>query len=338
MEIHLEDVKITDDGHLSVRFKEEDHTGTFPPGFLQEHSYSNGHLALKKQATKINPEHVGVVPEVQWSDVRDSEESLYQCLKNINEHGLCMVRNGSIDGKLVEKFALKIGPIWDNTYGAVWDVKSQKTPTNFGYTNKEMQYHMDLPFYQAMPGIEFLHCLRFDATVEGGQTLFLDITDIAENFRKDHPEEFNILATIPFTFARVHNDRDYPINMVIRRPIIQLNREHEVVAVFWNPTVTGALQAEENEVESFYKAYQLFAKQLYSCQDKEMVVRLQPGEIVIWNNRRLVHRRNAFHGDGDRHFRGVYIDICEYKSRLSILSQKYGDGSSIKRVGNGDWF
>ena len=41
----------------------------------------------------------------------------------------------------------------------------------------------------------------------GGESLFLDAFHVAEEMRKQHPEEFDSLVRIPATFQKIHFDR-----------------------------------------------------------------------------------------------------------------------------------
>ena len=54
--------------------------------------------------------------------------------------------------------------------------------------------------------ISFLFC-RFDPGIEGGESLFLDSFHVAEEFRKQFPEDFDNLVRIPGTFQKVHFQR-----------------------------------------------------------------------------------------------------------------------------------
>ena len=48
---------------------------------------------------------------------------------------------------------------------------------------------------------------RFDSCVEGGDSLFVDVFDVVEELRHQHPDHFNTLCSVPVTFQKVHYDR-----------------------------------------------------------------------------------------------------------------------------------
>jgi gamma-butyrobetaine dioxygenase len=67
--------------------------------------------------------------------------------------------------------------------------------------------------------------------------------------------------------------------------------------------------------------------------------RLQPGEILVFNNRRMLHGRRAFTLPGGcaRRLIGAYVGADEWRSRLSVLAHAgHATGAfRVRRVGNG---
>jgi gamma-butyrobetaine dioxygenase len=55
---------------------------------------------------------------------------------------------------------------------------------------------------------------------------------------------------------------------------------------------------------------------------------LSRGEMVAFDNRRVLHGRTAFDAEsGDRHFHGYYIEQNEIDSRIRVLSGHYPGGT-----------
>jgi alpha-ketoglutarate-dependent taurine dioxygenase len=53
-----------------------------------------------------------------------------------------------------------------------------------------------------------------------------------------------------------------------------------------------------------------------------MTCKLTPGDLVIMNNRRVMHARTGFEDSGQRHLQGCYSDIDGLLSTLSILENQ----------------
>jgi len=146
---------------------------------------------------------------------------------------------------------------------------------------------------------------------------------------------------VPATFQKIHYDRERPVHLIYRRPHISLNSTAEIIGVFWAPPFEGALLAPPHRVSEYYSAYREFAK-IIEGEDEDGTVggsrfgggkggsgtgiakiriRLQPGQLVAFNNRRMVHGRDAFSNADDavRHLQGCYVSTDVFASRLRVL-------------------
>jgi len=63
---------------------------------------------------------------------------------------------------------------------------------------------------------------------------------------------------------------------------------------------------------------------LISNEDNQFELRLKEGEVVIFQNRRILHgRRNFDAASGDRWLKGAYVDGDVYRSKLRVLVEIY---------------
>lgn len=333
----IKSVQQKDDGTLVVQFVEENHFSSFGGDWLKENCYSKESLKEMRESLKPVFYSDKYVPELSYSDVKKSDEALYRWLKNINEYGLCLLKDVPTEKDMLKTVIRHIGPVEQSIYGETYELYVREVPINLAYSSKALQFHTDLPMYECPPGIQFLHCLKFDDTVKGGETTFADLIHIAEEFRVDHPEEFRTLSTVPAPFDRIHADRDIAVHMSHRRPAILLNNQDEIINIKWSPPYHGPIALEEDLIEPFYRAFILFGKAIENYKYKR-AIRLVNGDVIAFNNRRMCHGRNSFENmHGERHLQGGYVNIDDYKSKLMILHKKYGDGSPIRRVFNTDW-
>ncbi|XP_060073372.1 gamma-butyrobetaine dioxygenase-like [Ylistrum balloti] len=339
LDIKVTDVIIAENGNDKVRIQWDDgHVGEFSSIFLRNSCYSELSLKQKKDATKPLLYKEETLLSVTYADCEADEQNVYRLLKYVNEHGVALIRDAPVKDDLLLEFLPKhIAPLVENSYGKIYDVMYMRDPTNLAYTRRKLQFHMDLVYYESVPGLLVHHCLKFDESLIGGENNFVDMFAVCEEFRETNPEEFKTLCTIPSPFSRDHFSRERPVHLLMKRPVIQLNHDEEIIGIYWNPSAAGVLEIAEDKVTDYYRAYQLFARAISNFHTKTEI-RLKPGDILVFNNRRMVHNRKAFTaGNGDRHLKGCFIDISDYKSRLIHLSRKYGDMSTIKRVGNMDW-
>ena len=132
----------------------------------------------------------------------------------IAEVGIVILRGVPTDPAVVRFVAELIAPIqYGAPYGNIWDVLAVPDPNNAAFSDGGLDFHMDLSYYESPPGIQFLHCLRFDDCVTGGESMFVDAWHVAETLRATYPDQFDTLTRVPATFQHVHIDRQYPLHM-----------------------------------------------------------------------------------------------------------------------------
>ncbi|KAK7104337.1 gamma-butyrobetaine dioxygenase-like [Littorina saxatilis] len=321
--------------NLVVVFRgKENHKGFVPIQFLKQYDYSSKALAIKKAAIEVNI-YATEIPELTYDDVTQKEDGVYRWTKNLSDYGFCVIKGVPTEETMVTKMAEMIGPIQDTIYDDVFDVHvSDHQLTNVAYSADGLIYHQDLLYYESPPGLQFLHTLKFDDCVSGGESLIVDAFKVANEFRQSHPNEFEALATIPATFQKIHYGRSVPVHMTFTRPLIGLNAEKQIVGVHWEPAHEGPIEVPENRVEDFYRAHIAFAKAVKEAP-VQFEWRMQEGDLLVFNNRRVCHARNGFvMNGGTRHLKGCYVNIDHFKSRVNVLSQKFGNGDLSKRVGN----
>jgi len=68
---------------------------------------------------------------------------------------------------------------------------------------------------------------------------------------------------------------------------------------------------------------------------------MQPGDLIVFNNRRMLHGRNAFRSSTPhaRSLRGCYVNIDEFANRFNVLRNRFGTLGSpeMNHFGNQDW-
>ncbi|KAK7104912.1 gamma-butyrobetaine dioxygenase-like [Littorina saxatilis] len=326
------------EGCLTVQWKEDPgHTGIFPLKYLKAHCYSKEAMETKRRDVQMTFSKDNVIPRVSYDEVINTRQGLYKWVKALNQTGISIVEGVPCESGMVKKVCERIADLLQHTiYGETFDVKAKARPINAAYSAGELKLHMDQPMYESAPGIQALHCIKFDESIGGGDNLFVDLFEVAETFRKQNPEEFAFLSKIPLPFETVHYERDWPVHMRYYRPMFNMNKHGDLVGVFWHPHLIGALQVEEELVEPFFEAFGKFYTLINNFPNC-FRHRLKAGEMVAFNNRRVLHGRAAFTNQtGERFLQGTYIEISEFKSCVQVLSNLEGDGRSPVRVGDND--
>jgi gamma-butyrobetaine dioxygenase len=174
--------------------------------------------------------------------------------------------------------------------------------------------HTDLPAEELAPGIQFLHCRVNDA--QGGNSLFVDATAVANVLKKIHPTYFKILTeyAVPFRYTTDYQD------VRTKQLIIELDPNNgEVSGINFSQHLADVFDFSQCEMDVFYPAFRKFGQML---QDTKylMTFRLNAGECMVFDNHRIAHGRASFiKGSGARHLRGCYVDRGDLRSVYRVL-------------------
>jgi alpha-ketoglutarate-dependent taurine dioxygenase len=222
-------------------------------------------------------------------------------LERLATEGLAFLRAVPAEaGRVVEAAGL-MGEVVRTNYGLLFDVRAVARAENLAYTDLGLGLHADNPYREPVPGFQALHVLV--AAPEGGESLFADGFAIAEYLQVTDPEAYARLATTPVSFHYRSADTD----LHATAPLIDVAPDGRLRAVRYNNRSIAPLRVPIDEVESFYRAYRAYATLL---RDPSFQVRLlmQAGDLVVFDNRRVMHGRTAFvSARHPRHLQGCYI-------------------------------
>lgn len=321
----IADAEVDEAGALCVTFAPEQRRLRFHPGWLRAHDYDNGE----------DPE-APLVPVTTWQGGEDKvpdsleaaglldtepgseaeEAILAPALESVLAKGLVRLRHLPTEPGSLEAIARRIGPVRPTNFGLLFDVKAKPDPDSNAYTSIALPPHTDLPTREYHPGLQMLHCL--ENSVEGGQAVMLDGFAVAEALRERNPEAFVTLTRVRWCFANTARTTDY----VWYSPMIRLDERGELLEVRIADFLRGPLQTDFEEVEPAYRALMTLQAML---REPEFALRFtyEPGDLVIFDNRRLLHARDAFEGDsGHRWLQGCYMERDEIRSRYRMVARR----------------
>jgi gamma-butyrobetaine dioxygenase len=258
------------------------------------------------------------LPRADAATLTGDDAALARWLAEARATGLALVDGLADDPDAGMAVARRIGFLRETNFGTVFEVKSKPNPNNLAYTAVALPLHTDLPNQELPPGWQFLHCLANEAV--GGGSVFADGFAIAQDLRAQQPETFEILSTqsIPFRF----HDGEFDIRR--RQKVITLDENGAVTEVCWNAHLADMFDMPAETLEAYYRAYRAFMAKLRDPAYR-IGFALRPGEMVVFDNRRVLHGRAAFDpATGYRHLQGFYVDRGEFDSRIRVLSRAAG--------------
>eukprot|EP00730_Choanoeca_flexa_P006833 TRINITY_DN12229_c5_g2_i3.p1 TRINITY_DN12229_c5_g2~~TRINITY_DN12229_c5_g2_i3.p1 ORF type:complete len:455 (+),score=82.70 TRINITY_DN12229_c5_g2_i3:135-1499(+) len=238
--------------------------------------------------------------------VAKDDYALWECLNSIAQDGACLLKSAPVivtgcdnsssaamDG--VVALANRISQPQPTFYGTTFDVVATDNPINIAYSNVALDLHQDLVYYESPPGLQFLHAVSFPEEVTGGESILMDAFAIAQRLREAHPDAFDTLTRMPMVFEKVHYNRKLPVHLVAKKNLITVDDNDDIVDVVWAPPFEGVQPIRPLATSrAFFDAYSCFARLIQESIDLLVEHRLQEGEMLCFNNRRMLHGRREF--------------------------------------------
>ena len=237
-------------------------------------------------------------------------------MKQLNQDGLCLVQNMPSTQGALNEVTSRIDYQRQTNFGVTFEVKSESQPINLAYTSLALPLHTDLSNQETPPGYQFLHCLANEST--GGESIFADGLRVLEDLRNDKKAYFDMLAkhAIPFRF----HDGGHDIRH--HHPIINLDHQGNIVELKFNAHLASTFDLPKEIMHGYYLAYRELMSRVRSPRYR-ITLKLTEGTMAVFDNRRVLHGREAFEPTGKRHLHGCYVDRSEFQSRLRVLEKRF---------------
>lgn len=311
-------IMIDRSGALKLEWAEDDggHISRYDAGWLHGHAYN-----LISPSTNSNQpskkEDKPAPAEADWADIMTSERAFYDWLEDYLASGWSIISGVPDKEGCAVAFGQRIGVVRSSNFGFSFDVRSKPQPISNAYTAGYLPLHTDMPHYELPPGLQILHALRNEA--EGGESLMADGLAVAEHLRREEPGIFKLLTetTIPFRF------QDETGDYKSRHPILEQDQNGSLAYVNWSNSTAAPLDVSYHKMPAMRAAIRRFVQHLES--DRFLITRkLKAGEMMVFDNRRMLHGRNAFDPEtGGRHLQGCYLDTAEVLSRREVCARQF---------------
>lgn len=303
-----------DGGALVVTWSGDGHRSRFHGGWLRRHVYDPPPPPAPPAAT-WDASTDGLPPTFDGTAVLDDDAALHEWLVALRDVGLTRLTGVPTELDAVGRVASRIGPIRETNFGVLWDVRSEPAPITNANTPLPLPVHADLITREHQPGLQFLHCIRNAAN--GGRGRYVDGFRVAEVLHDEEPDHYGVLTTVAVACANRSTTSDYRWSS----PPIVLDGDGQVVELRVGNWLRAPLAADFDVVEDVYAA--MLALHAVAARDElAVLVDLRPGDLMAFDNRRVLHGRTAFDGGGDRLLRGCYGEREELRSRLRVLERE----------------
>ncbi|KAJ3109967.1 hypothetical protein HDU96_007013 [Phlyctochytrium bullatum] len=259
----------------------------------------------------------------------------------LDTYGATVVRTRGLDTEvIIRDFLGAAAEVIPTHFGRIEDLRTRNTSNantdQLGYTNAAVEAHTDQPFLTSPPGMQLLQCVQ--AAGRGGESLVVCADRVTAWLGRALPEVVGWVGGVEVGFDR--KQRGFAAR--VDRKILEVNEDGGLVQVRYSYFTHAAFgMVPFGAMEGWYAAYDAFSKLVRGSSPWRVEFALGRGDLVIYNNWRMLHGRKAFvemEGGEERHLRGVYFHREDVTKRLEELVSGAGDAGEgvVKRRVGGD--
>ncbi|KAJ1731973.1 hypothetical protein LPJ61_002262 [Coemansia biformis] len=329
-----------DDTGALVLSGEKEHVSVFPVDWLRSNAYgadrTETHELPPHDASLVTIDYGQLAKQHSGSEdgpaapskLTPEGQAAYKVALHdrLSRYGVAIIRNRGGDTEdIIYDFIGPDADVISTHFGRIEHLRTGNTENanndQLGYTNAAVRLHTDQCYAEHVPDFQFLHCIR-PADV-GGENYFVHAESAANYLKTEISRRaYDLLTTVPVRFHRkqskfqaTHTDPILRLD-ASRDPATNERRLAQVrYSYFTQAPQTSVPFAELRE---WYEAQQVWDKLLYR-DDFQIKARLETGDVVIYDNLKVLHARNGF--SGARHMAGVYLSSPDLWSHLGQVKR-----------------
>lgn len=324
-DIHPLDVKFGDDG-FHVRWSDSSHESFYSWDFVKP--YLTGD---QPESDSVNIKYFGAKeakdakswpPSVNSKDVLSEEAAVGRLTGLIKQYGFAFVtRVPHESADATEKLLERIAFIRHTHYGGFYDFIPDLALADTAYTNLALAAHTDTTYFSDPAGLQAFHLLSHtDPSAKdgkkpslGGQSLLVDGFHAAEILKEEDDMAFRVLSSVRLPW---HTSGNKGITIAPDKmyPVLEIDeRTGKLHRVRWNNDDRGVVPFDiEYLPTEWYEAARTW-NAILRRKSLEYWFQLTPGNLLIFDNWRVLHGRSAF--TGVRRICGGYINRDDFVSR-----------------------
>jgi len=291
-------------------------------------SFSDGHTSVYDTKTLLDelmesdpfpaaiPWNSTLSPQLTRHDWRlmDDDVVFRKALEAYLRYGFIVLHDVPTLPEKILEVAAKFGYPKETNFGKYFEVYSKPSANDLAYRSVRLGPHTDNPYRDPVPGIQLLHCLANETT--GGLSTLVDSLSVVMQLRAEDPLGYALLRDTPVKFQFI----DKGTRLITRRPMIQTDADGNILGVHYSPRLDNLPLLNDEHTRSFHRARRRLAE-LFNDPQFELRFKLEPGELTLFNNSRVLHGRTEYDpAEGYRHLQGCYIDLDGPRERFSSLT------------------
>ncbi|MEZ4658405.1 MAG: TauD/TfdA family dioxygenase [Caldilineaceae bacterium] len=289
----------------------------YHPGWLRAFDYENGSRPVEEWEIQTWGRALEQkLPIFSAAGVFHDMDVRYDFLTTIRRLGLALVTDMSKEYDAFERISAQIGLLRDMNWGRIFEIVTNPDGEYIANRGFALDAHTDAATREYIPGFQIFQCVENNAP--GGESFWVDGFHIAEQMRRDYPEEFALLTQVSWEQANRAKATHYRWNA----PIIELDAKGRLTSVRDTTWLREPLRVDYALAPKLFQAYRTFAR-LKADRANQVEHKLVGGDVAFVDNRRVLHGRRAFDPNGGvRHIRTCYGEREELLSSIRMIERE----------------
>lgn len=250
------------------------------------------------------------LPSVSFAEVMESSAGVRDWLRHMWSFGFCFVDGTPPNQDAAEQLVRRVGYPRETVFGGMWTFGADATHDDTAYSREALPLHTDGTYTLDPPGWQMLHCIEYDG--EGGASRLTDGFAVAAAIREASPQMWETLCSTQITGRYIGDG----VHLVARHPVVTLDDAGRPYRIAYNNGDRAPMWLGAQEMARFYAAWNRFTELAHS---DEFMLRfnLRPGRMLVFDNWRLLHGRDAF--VGKRTLTGAYLNREDVESAWRVV-------------------
>ncbi len=309
-------VSLDNEGVLGIAWA-DGHVSRYGPAWLVRH----GRQAIRWEPRLWDAATPPDLVRLDSKSATDGGAGSLAMLRKLVSQGMVIVRGVGPAPEDTEAVMDVLGPIQIGSYGGrFFEIMNDGDKVTLSNSHHDLAPHTDEPFRYSPPGIIAFHAIS--PATEGGDSILIDGFRLAEELRQRDPEAFALLSTVPQAFERRFNGH---FDLLCHARAIFLDGHGAVCGFRFAERSTSPPRLANGEAEAFYHARRMVTD-LIADPAYRIVLRLNAGEMLLFDNHRLMHGRTAV--TGARHLRQCNVAREDAHSAFRMIARRLGEADA----------
>ena len=314
-DLAAEEVSTDAIGALVVTWSHGGHVSRYHPGWLRAHGWFEGEDETPGPVLWTGVD-LTEPPSFDGTSALEDPQVMLAWLGALRDYGVARLQGLPQEDGLLERVVTSIGPVRESNFGRIYTLEVKDDPDSNAYTSDALPQHIDMPTRETPHGLQFLYCRS--NTTAGGEGIYVDGYRIAEDMRREEPEHYSSLTTDTWDYNNRARTTDYRSG----GPVVETNDAGQITGVRYNTFLRAPMRAPAKIQARAYRAYRAFCARAQDAR-YQMAFRYRPGDLLAFDNRRVLHGRAGYDAKGgERFIEGIYADRDDLHSRIRSLQRE----------------